>query len=72
MPKRFEQKTIEYMERRVPDISDEDERMAVSRYLFLNRTLPGSGEHGLSRFLNPYGFGKNLTAGRISKLKSLM
>jgi cardiolipin-specific phospholipase len=59
----------EYIEKRVPDIRNEDERDAVATYLFLNSMLPGSGEYCLSRFLNPYGFGRNPTENRIPYLK---
>lgn len=68
-PSWSERKCLEYVEKRIPDIKDEDERKAVSRYLFMNSRLPGSGEHCLSRFLNPYGFGRRPAETRISHLQ---
>ena len=57
------------MERRVPDISDSEERKAVSQYLYLNSALPGSGEYSLSRFLTPFAYGQNPTEFRIPHLR---
>ena len=68
-PSWSEVKFLEYVERRLPAITDPEERSVVAKYLFLNSSLPGSGEHCLSRFLTPYAFGKSPTEFRAPRLR---
>ena len=68
-PSWSENKFLEYMEKRIPTITDLEERTAVAKYLHLNTSLPGSGEHCLPHFLTPFAFGKNPTEFRIPNLK---
>lgn len=70
-PSWSEMKFLEYVERRLPAITDPDERRVLAKYLFLNSSLPGSGEHCLSRFLTPYAFGRNPTEFRIHHLRKI-
>lgn len=41
-----------YIEKRLPAITDPVERKALSDYLYLNNTLPGSGEYCIHAFLD--------------------
>jgi cardiolipin-specific phospholipase len=41
-----------YVERRLPEISDADEQKALADYLFYNAVLPGSAEYSIHKFLN--------------------
>eukprot|EP00977_Amphora_coffeiformis_P008179 scaffold1828_cov169-Amphora_coffeaeformis.AAC.18 len=68
-PSWSEAKFLEYVERRLPAIADPEERVAVSKYLYLNSALPGSAEHSLNRLLTPYAFGREPTEFRIPHLK---
>jgi len=68
-PSWSEAKFLEYVERRLPAIADTEERVAISRYLYLNSALPGSAEHSLSRLLTPYAFGRSPTEFRIPHLR---
>jgi cardiolipin-specific phospholipase len=43
---------LNYVERRLPDISNPEEQAAVAEYLFHNSTLPGSGEYAIHRILD--------------------
>lgn len=58
-----------YVEKRLPSISQEDERRALTEYLHTNTMLPGSGECGLNSILHPDAFAKKPTIHRIPKLK---
>jgi cardiolipin-specific phospholipase len=58
-----------YIDRRLPAISESDEKSALSEYLYTNSILPGSGEYGLQPILNPGAFAKKPTIFRIPNLK---
>lgn len=57
-----------YVERRLPSIDCPDERAHLSRYLFMNSKLPGSGEYFLNKFLKPTSFALKPLMYRIPKL----
>ena len=58
-----------YVQRRLPAISNPQEQTAVADYLYHNATLPGSGEYALNRILTPWALGQKPTIHRIPKLK---
>jgi cardiolipin-specific phospholipase len=58
-----------YITRRVPAIQDEDERRAVSDYLYQNAVLPGSAEHTVSRLLTSSVQAKEPLVDRVPNLK---
>lgn len=60
---------LSYVKRRLPVITDPEEQQVVAKYLFLNSSLPGSGEHCLPRFLTPSVGGRNPTEFRIPHLR---
>ena len=57
-----------YVQKRLPAISDPDEQKAIAEYLSANNSLPGSGEHCLSSVLNPFAFAKRPMEYRIPHL----
>lgn len=58
-----------YVLKRLPAIAEEEERQAVSDYLFHNVMLPGSTEASVNRFLTtPYLIAKQPLVDRIPKL----
>jgi cardiolipin-specific phospholipase len=57
-----------YVERRLPSIDCPDERAHLTRYLFMNSKLPGSGEYFLNKFLKPTSFALKPLMYRIPKL----
>lgn len=58
-----------YVEKRLPAISDPEEQAAISEYLYANNTLPGSGEYCLNKVLTPFAYAKNPMEFRIPHLK---
>eukprot|EP00560_Eucampia_antarctica_P009635 CAMPEP_0197829064 /NCGR_PEP_ID=MMETSP1437-20131217/5534_1 /TAXON_ID=49252 ORGANISM="Eucampia antarctica, Strain CCMP1452" /NCGR_SAMPLE_ID=MMETSP1437 /ASSEMBLY_ACC=CAM_ASM_001096 /LENGTH=422 /DNA_ID=CAMNT_0043430541 /DNA_START=65 /DNA_END=1333 /DNA_ORIENTATION=- len=58
-----------YIERRLPAITDLEERNALTDYLYTNAILPGSGEYCLNRILSPMAFAKKPLVYRIPDLK---
>lgn len=68
-PSWSEKKCLEYVERRLPSITDREEQLALSDYLYFNAALPGSAEHCLSRLLTPYAYGRKPTETRIPHLR---
>jgi cardiolipin-specific phospholipase len=67
---RSERMTQEYVRRRLPAIAEEEERLAVSDYLYRNTvTLPPSGEYCVNRILTPGIFAKDPLVHRIPNLK---
>lgn len=59
-----------YVEKRLPTIIDQDERDAVSNYLFQNAMLPDSTESCVNRFLTtPFLIAKQPLVHRIPKLQ---
>lgn len=58
-----------YIERRLPTITDPEEREQLIDYLYTNSILPGSGEDCLNRFLKPMAFAKYPAVDRIPNLK---
>lgn len=58
-----------YVKNRLPAISDPAEQDAVSKYLFYNAVLPGSGEYCINRILNPNVIAKKPLVDRIPHLK---
>ena len=58
-----------YVEKRLPAISDPEERKAVSDYLYWNSIMPSSSEHSLSQILKPNAMGRVPLVNRIPQLK---
>ena len=58
-----------YVDRRLPAIEDEEEKSALTEYLFTNSMLPGSGEYALNRVLKPGAYAREALVHRIPKLK---
>lgn len=58
-----------YVKKRLPAITDPEEQATVSDYLYYNSVLPASGEHCLSRVLNPTSLAKKPLIHRIPLLK---
>ncbi|GKZ00749.1 hypothetical protein MPSEU_001026800 [Mayamaea pseudoterrestris] len=58
-----------YVEKRLPAISDPEERKAVSDYLYWNSIMPSSAEHSLSQILKPNAMGRVPLVNRIPLLK---
>ena len=58
-----------YVEKRLPEISDPEERKAVGDYLFYNNILPGSGEYSIQKVLNSNLLSKKPLQHRIPNLK---
>lgn len=58
-----------YVERRLPSISNSDEQKALTEYLVANSDLPGSGEHCLNKVLTPTAHGKRPVSKRIPNLQ---
>jgi cardiolipin-specific phospholipase len=60
---------MNYVQKRMPSISDLSNQDAIAEYLVANNTLPGSGEHCLNKVLNEYAMAKRPTEHRIPKLR---
>jgi cardiolipin-specific phospholipase len=58
-----------YIERRIPAITDVEEREALINYLYTNAILPGSGENCLNAILKPGAFARKPAVYRIPELK---
>mmetsp|Transcript_14136 Transcript_14136/g.29463 ORF Transcript_14136/g.29463 Transcript_14136/m.29463 type:complete len:442 (+) Transcript_14136:302-1627(+) len=58
-----------YVRNRLPAIQDPEEQRILSEYMYTGSILPGSGEYGLSRILNPGALAKNPCVQRIPKLR---
>jgi len=58
-----------YVKRRLPAVSDREEREALAEYLHLMAMIPGFGEDMLNRFLKPSSHGVKPTIDRIPKLR---
>lgn len=58
-----------YVERRLPAIQNPEEQTVLSEYMYTGSILPGSGEYGLSRILEPGAIAKKPCIHRIPKLK---
>jgi cardiolipin-specific phospholipase len=58
-----------YVEKRLPAISDPEERKAVSDYLYWNSIMPSSSEHSLSQILKPNAMGRVPLVNRVPLLK---
>lgn len=58
-----------YVKHRLPAITDPEERDAISKYLYYNAVLPGSGEYCINRILNPDVLAKKPLVNRIPLLK---
>lgn len=70
MPKEMGfRRMAEYVEKRIPAISDPEEREAVTSYLYYNSILPGSGEYCVNRILNSNVIAKSPLVHRIPNLK---
>lgn len=60
----------EYVKRRIPAIEQQEERQAVTDYLYQCATaLPGSGEYCINKILNPTVLAKEALVHRIPKLQ---
>jgi cardiolipin-specific phospholipase len=57
-----------YVEKRLPALIHQDERDALTDYLYWNAILPGSGEYCLNRILNPMAYAKKPLVHRIPHL----
>eukprot|EP00957_Ditylum_brightwellii_P009584 722735-Ditylum_brightwellii.AAC.1 len=69
MPQSRSKQLVEgYVERRLPSIECPEEKSVLANYLHQNAMLPGSGEHCLSRILNPGAFAKKPLLYRIPLL----
>jgi len=60
---------LNYVQKRLPAISDPDEQTAVAEYLIANNTLPGSGEHCINKVLTPFAMAKSPLEFRIPHLR---
>lgn len=60
---------LQYVERRLPAISEKQEQEVLADYLFHNTHLPGSGEYCVSRILTPHAFALKPLVDRIPQLK---
>lgn len=58
-----------YVQRRLPSISNPEEQQALTEYLVANSDLPGSGEHSLNKVLTSTAHGKRPTVNRIPHLQ---
>jgi len=58
-----------YVNGRLPMVQDEDEKAALSEYLYTNSILPGSGEYVLNHVLKPGAYARDALVNRIPKLK---
>jgi cardiolipin-specific phospholipase len=58
-----------YVRNRIPAIRDPQEQAVLADYMYLNSILPGSGEYGLSRILNPGAIAKKPCLRRVPELK---
>jgi len=58
-----------YIQKRLPNIIDEDEQNAIINYLYYNAKLPGSGEYCLNKLLKPMAIAYKPLLHRIPKLK---
>jgi cardiolipin-specific phospholipase len=58
-----------YIDRRIPAIATQEEKTAVSDYLYWNTMLPGSGEYCLNRFLDHNVMARNPCVHRIPLLQ---
>ena len=58
-----------YVNGRLPMVQDEDEKAALSEYLYTNSILPGSGEYVLNHVLQAGCFARDALVNRIPKLK---
>jgi cardiolipin-specific phospholipase len=59
----------QYITRRLPVITDTDEQQILADYLYLNSSLPGSGEYCLPKLLKPSVVGRKPLQNRIPALK---
>jgi len=57
-----------YVDKRLPSIRDPEEQAILAEYMYTGSILPGSGEYGLSRLLNPGAYAKKPLLHRIPKL----
>lgn len=60
-----------YVEKRLPAITELDEREAFADYLFYNNSLSGSGEYAFRKLLKPNAFAFQPLVHRIPKLKGV-
>ena len=58
-----------YIQGRLPAISNPEEQTALGDYLYHNATLPGSAEYALNKILTVFAMGKRPTVRRIPLLK---
>lgn len=58
-----------YVDRRLPVVTDPEEKEALAEYLHLMALIPGFGEDMLNRFLTSSAHGVKATVDRIPKLK---
>lgn len=69
LPKKKSMNYVEsYVKHRLPAIVDPEEQEAVSKYLYYNAVLPGSGEYCINRLLNPTVLAKKPLVDRIPHL----
>jgi len=57
-----------YVKKRLPSIRDPEEQDVLSDYMYLGSILPGSGEYGLSRLLDPGAIAKKPCLHRVPNL----
>lgn len=57
-----------YVQNRLPAIRDPEEQEILAEYMYTNSILPGSGEYGLGRILDPGALAKKPLLYRIPKL----
>jgi cardiolipin-specific phospholipase len=60
---------LNYVQKRLPAITDPHEQYAVAEYLYANNILPGSGEHCINRVLTPFAYAKKPQHHRIPQLQ---
>lgn len=58
-----------YVDRRLPAITNEDEKKVLCEYMYTNNILPGSGDHALNQVLKPIAFARKPIVYRIPNLK---
>jgi len=58
-----------YVEGRLPAVRAEDERSALTEYLYTNALLPPSGEYCLNALLRPFAYAHRPTGERIAALQ---
>ena len=68
-PERAYNMVNNYVERRLPQIEDREERDAVTDYLYANAVLPGSGEYAIHGILNHNILAKRPLQERIPQLR---